>query len=264
MRIIRFLDPNGQTHFGRQVDETTALRIEGDLAGHWRPTERQATIHKLLAPIVPTDILCIGLNYLQHAKESGSTPPQVPMLFIKARSSLANPFDPIAIPKLSREVDYEAELAVVIAKDAKNISRDDAMDHVLGYTCANDVSARWWQKHGSGGQFCRGKSFDTFCPLGPTVVPAAAVPDPQNLTLTTRVSGEEMQRASTSLMLFPVATLIHELSKGTTLLPGTAILTGTPAGVGAGRTPPRFLREGDTVEIAITGLGTLTNPVRLA
>ncbi len=228
-------------------------------------------------PLPIRHILCIGRNYADHAKEMGGAAPEQIVVFTKNPAAAILSGDAIVIPKICQEgvggvggvggreqVDFEGELAVILGKPARDVPLDRALDCVLGYTCANDVSARWWQKHGSGGQFCRGKSFDTFCPLGPTVVPAAAVPDPQNLTLTTRVSGEEMQRASTSLMLFPVATLIHELSKGTTLLPGTAILTGTPAGVGAGRTPPRFLREGDTVEIAITGLGTLTNPVRLA
>jgi len=137
----------------------------------------------------------------------------------------------------------------------------DALSVVSGYACANDVSARWWQKEGSGGQFCRGKSFDTFCPLSaPT--PAALVGDPQALTLRTRLNGEVVQESSTSLMLYPVATLVHELSRGMTLLAGTVVLTGTPAGVGYARKPPRFLQAGDVVEVEITGVGRLRNPVR--
>jgi 2-keto-4-pentenoate hydratase/2-oxohepta-3-ene-1,7-dioic acid hydratase in catechol pathway len=222
-------------------------------------------------PLPIRHILCIGRNYADHASEMGGAPPENIVVFTKNPAATVLSGDPIVIPKICQEgvggreqVDYEGELAVIIDKPARDVPLASALDCVLGYACANDVSARWWQKQGSGGQFCRGKSFDTFCPLGPAVVPAGDVPDPQKLTLVTRVSGEEMQRCSTSLMLVPVATLIHELSKGTTLLPGTAILTGTPAGVGAGRTPPRFLREGDSVEVEITGLGTLTNPVKLA
>jgi 2-keto-4-pentenoate hydratase/2-oxohepta-3-ene-1,7-dioic acid hydratase in catechol pathway len=151
----------------------------------------------------------------------------------------------------------------VIGEACRDVAELDAARHIAGYAVANDVSARWWQKQGSGGQFCRGKSFDTFCPLGATV-PASEVGDPDDLRLVTRLNGEVMQDASTSLMLFSVPKIVAELSRGMTLLPGTVILTGTPAGVGAGRTPPRFLRDGDVVEIEIERIGTLRNPVREA
>jgi 2-keto-4-pentenoate hydratase/2-oxohepta-3-ene-1,7-dioic acid hydratase in catechol pathway len=225
-----------------------------------------------------TSVLCIGRNYAEHAKERGAEAPTRPMVFLKYPGSLTPSGAPIVIPPVcddpvtggamsaSGQVDFEGELAVVIGEPARDVPVERAMDVVLGYCCANDVSARWWQKEGSGGQFTRGKSFDSFCPLGPTVTPAGEVLDPQALRLTTMVSGEVMQDGSTADMLFPVATLIAELSRGATLLPGTVILTGTPSGVGAGRNPPRFLRPGDEVRVSITGgsvdLGTLVNAVK--
>jgi len=171
------------------------------------------------------------------------------------------------IPTICREhgpqVDFEGELAVVVGEGCVDVPESRALDFVAGYAVANDVSARWWQKQGSGGQFCRGKSFDTFCPIG-AMRSAAEVGDPSGRLLTTRLNGELMQSSSTSLMLFSVPRIVAELSRGTTLLPGTIVLTGTPAGVGAGRTPPRFLRDGDVVEIEIEGIGSLRNPVREA
>lgn len=210
-------------------------------------------------------ILCVGRNYADHAAELGNKTEERPLIFTKSPASAILSADEIVIPRICQEreqTDFEGELAVIIGKPCRDVPERDALSHVLGYCCANDVSARWWQKEGSGGQFVRGKSFDTFCPLGPRITPAADVPDPQALTLVTRVNGEEMQRAPTSLMLFPVAFLIAELSRGATLPAGTVLLTGTPAGVGAGRKPPRFLKDGDTVEVEITGLGTLKNRVR--
>jgi 2-keto-4-pentenoate hydratase/2-oxohepta-3-ene-1,7-dioic acid hydratase in catechol pathway len=214
-------------------------------------------------------ILAIGRNYAEHAKEQAAAVPTRPMLFVKAPTSACLSGDAIVIPPICRDpqfggeqVDFEAELAVVIGTRGKDIPEADALSHVRGYCCANDVSARWWQKEGSGGQFCRGKSFDTFCPLGPRVTPAAEVPDPQALRVRCRVNGSTMQDDTTAGMIFPVAYLIAELSKGTTLLPGTVILTGTPGGVGMARKPPVWLRDGDTVEVEIDGLGVLRNPVR--
>src|SRR5215213_108258 len=170
MRIVRFLSA-GSEHFGRQLDEKTAVQIEGGLFGARRETGRRLKVEKLLAPIVPTDILCIGLNYREHAAESGSAIPENPMLFIKSSNTLNHPLAPIPLPRRSNQVDYECELAVVIGKQAKYVSRERALDYVLGYTCANDVSARDWQKEKrlNGGQFARGKSFDGFCPLGPYI-----------------------------------------------------------------------------------------------
>ena len=212
----------------------------------------------------PPAILCIGRNYADHASELGHDIQEHPIVFLKNPAALAGDGDPIVIPSICSQhgpqVDFEGELAVVIGRDARDVTPEKALDHVAGYAVANDVSARWWQKQGSGGQYCRGKSFDTFCPMS-AMVPAAEVPDPQALQLTTRVSGEVMQSSSTANMIFPVSTLLSELSRGMTLLAGTVLLTGTPSGVGAARDPKRFLLDGDLVEITIDGVGTLSNPV---
>ncbi|MEO1007156.1 MAG: fumarylacetoacetate hydrolase family protein [Planctomycetota bacterium] len=219
-------------------------------------------------------IVAVGRNYADHAKEMSSgapvEPPAHPTVFAKSPASAILHGEDIVIPYAcldeatgGEQVDYEAELAVVVGRDAKDVAAGDALDHVLGYCCANDVSARWWQKHGAGGQFVRGKSFDTFCPLGPRLTPTGDAPDPQSLAITCRLNGEVMQHAHTSDMIFPVAEVIARLSQGATLPAGTVILTGTPSGVGAARTPPRFLRDGDVVEVEIEGLGTLRNGVRV-
>src|SRR4051794_22238749 len=262
MRIIRFLS-GGQVHTGQQIDDKTALRIDGDLFGPHRITDQKLKVEKLLAPLVPTDILCIGLNYREHAKESGSAIPQNPMLFIKASNTLNNPGDPIPVPKRTSEVDYECELAVVIGKTAKAVSKANALDYVFGYTCANDVSARDWQrdKNLGGGQFARGKSFDGFCPLGPVLVTRDEIPNPNALRIKTLLNGQVMQDHTTGDMIFDVPTLIESLSSTLTLRPGTVILTGTPQGVGFARTPPVWLRPGDTCTVEVERIGRLTNPV---
>ncbi|MBX3388867.1 MAG: fumarylacetoacetate hydrolase family protein [Phycisphaeraceae bacterium] len=210
-------------------------------------------------------IIGIGMNYAKHAYEQGKGVPERPVLFTKNPMSACVSGDDIIVPKICQDrpqVDFEAELGVVIGEKTRDISKADALGAVLGYCSANDVSARWWQKDGAGGQFCRGKSFDTFCPIGPSLVPASEVKNPQKLRLTTKVNGTLMQDASTSDMIFDVATLIHEISRGTTILPGTLILTGTPSGVGFARTPPIFLKAGDRVEVEVEGLGVLANTVR--
>jgi len=208
--------------------------------------------------------MAIGKNYLDHATEMGSKPPEHVMVFTKNPASLVGDGDAIRIPAICRsngpQVDWEGELAVIIGRDCKDVSVDDALKFVSGYAVANDVSARWWQLKGSGGQFCRGKSFDSFCPMS-APIPASSVPDPQSLRIVTRVNGTIMQDAGTDGMVFGVARIVSELSQGTTILAGTVILTGTPAGVGAGRTPPVFLKHGDLVEVSILGVGNLRNPV---
>jgi 2-keto-4-pentenoate hydratase/2-oxohepta-3-ene-1,7-dioic acid hydratase in catechol pathway len=183
---------------------------------------------------------------------------------MKQPSAVQHPGAPILLPRALRsdEVDYEAELAVVIGKECRNATRASALDHVLGYTCANDVSARDWQKQGGGGQWCRGKTFDTFAPLGPCLVTRPDIPDPNALGIKCIVSGEVMQDWSTRDMIFDVPALIEFLSGSTTLMPGTVILTGTPHGVGMARKPPRWLRPGDTVTVEIERIGALTNPVQ--
>lgn len=217
--------------------------------------------------IYPPAIFAIGRNYAAHAAEMKGEVSEKPVVFMKNPASVIGNGEAIVIPAICAEpgeqVDYEGELAVIIGRDCCDVSEAEAMEYVAGYAIANDVSARWWQKSGSGGQFVRGKSFDTFCPMS-EMTPRDQVADPQSLRITTKLNGEVMQDATTAQMIFPVKTLVAELSRGMTLLAGTVILTGTPAGVGAARTPPRFLRDGDVVEISIEALGTLRNPVRRA
>lgn len=263
MKIIRYLDSDGVVGFGAERSDGSFRRIEGDIYGSYKVTETPARIAKLLAPIVPTQILCIGLNYRRHAQEAGAKIPDHPVLFVKGVNALQDPGEPILIPTHlpSGEVDYECELAVVIGKAAKNVSREKALDYVLGYTCANDVSARDWQLKLGGGQWCRGKFFDTFAPLGPCLVTTDEIPDPNKLRISTVLNGETVQDWNTSDMIFDVPALIEFLSGSTTLLPGTVILTGTPHGVGMAAKPPRWLRSGDVVKIEIEGIGSLVNPV---
>jgi 2-keto-4-pentenoate hydratase/2-oxohepta-3-ene-1,7-dioic acid hydratase in catechol pathway len=263
MKIIRFLDSLDLIRHGVLRDDGTAVLLEGDLFGEHRASEQAAVVKKLLSPIAPVSIPCIGLNYRHHAAESGAPIPNWPVLFHKPVSTVQNPGDPIELPtKLaSSQVDYECELAVVIGKRCKNASKADALSYVLGYTCANDVSARDWQREWGGSQWCRGKGFDTFCPLGPVLVTADEIPNPNALQIKTIVSGETLQDWTTSDMIFDVPTLIEFLSGSTTLLPGTVILTGTPHGVGMARKPPRWLQPGDSVTIEIEKIGALTNPV---
>lgn len=263
MRIIRFLDSLNQTHHGVEQGDGTALRIEGDIFANYTVTHQKIAIKKLLAPLQPAALLCIGLNYLKHMAEMGSPRPEFPMVFMKNPACVQNPGDAIEIPThlKSTQVDYECELAVVIGKRAKNVPKEKALEYVLGYTAANDVSARDWQKQWGGGQFCRGKSFDTFCPLGPAIVTRDEIPNPQVLRLQTRVNGEVRQDSNTGDMIFDVATLVAFLSGSTTLLPGTVILTGTPGGVGVGMKPPRYLQAGDRVVVSVEGIGEVGNPV---
>ena len=268
MRIVRFIDEQGQTRLGAPpanwdpANPGPVELLNGDLFGKLTLTGQAAPVRKLLAPLAPVNIFCIGLNYREHAKESNSPIPENPVIFMKPTTAATNPGDPIRIPKVCRdEVDYECELAVVIGKTARDVSEADALSHVLGYTAANDVSARHWQRNGGGGQWIRGKSFDTFCPLGPVLVSADQIPDPQNLRLSTTINGQVLQNHTTGDMIFPVSKLVSFLSKDTTLLPGTVILTGTPQGVGFARTPPRWLQPGDVVTIELEKIGKLTNPV---
>jgi len=263
MQIVRFLSA-GRVHCGSRIDDAKAFEIEGDLFGPHRVTERQLRIEKLLAPLIPIDILCIGLNYREHAAESGSSIPTTPMLFIKSSNTLNNPFDPVLIPRRSDQIDYEAELAVVIGKTAKYVSRENALDYILGYTCANDVSARDWQREKSlgGGQFARGKSFDGFCPLGPWIVTKDEIPAPNALRIQTILNGQTMQDHTTGDMIFDVPSLIESLSSTLTLRPGAVILTGTPQGVGFARKPPVWLKDGDNVVVEVEKIGRLENPVK--
>ncbi len=262
MKIVRFQDPAGNVHYGEWIKEWSALLIEKTVDGIYQVTDHVVAIDRLLAPVEPPSILCVGLNYRRHAEETGAKIPEHPVLFIKAVNALAHPGDPIVIPRVAPgQVDCEGELAVVIGKSGKNIERRRALDHVLGYTCANDVSARRWQKEGGGNQWCRGKSFDTFCPLGPFLVTTDEIPDPNTLRISTTVNDEMVQDSTTADMIFDVPSLISFLSEGTTLLSGTVILTGTPQGVGFARNPQVFLKKGDRVAIEIERIGTLVNSV---
>jgi len=214
-----------------------------------------------LSPIVaPTKILAIGFNYLDHIRESKMKEPERPTVFAKFPSSITGPYGEIVMDEeLTKRGDYEVELAVVIGKKARSVTERDALESVFGYTVANDVSAREWQK--IDGQFDRSKSFDTFCPIGPWITTADEVRDPQGLALRSWVNGEPRQDSSTKEMLFGVAHLIHYLARGTTLEPGDIILTGTPHCVGFAMDPPRYLTPGDVVECEVEDLGRLRNPV---
>jgi 2-keto-4-pentenoate hydratase/2-oxohepta-3-ene-1,7-dioic acid hydratase in catechol pathway len=207
----------------------------------------------------PGKIVCVGLNYRDHAIESGLELPTRPLLFAKWQSSLIGPGEPIVLPPVSSEVDFEAELGVIIGERARGVSVERALEHVAGYICVNDVSARDVQM--GDGQWTRGKSFDTFCPVGPAMLPASEVPDPQALAIRCLVNGEPLQDSSTAEMVFGVAELLAFISEAITLEPGDLIATGTPAGVGFARTPPVFLSAGDEITVEIEGIGALTNSV---
>jgi 2-keto-4-pentenoate hydratase/2-oxohepta-3-ene-1,7-dioic acid hydratase in catechol pathway len=217
---------------------------------------------RLLTPVRPAKIIAVGRNYREHAAEESAKLPTAPLLFAKFPSSLVGDGAAIAWSSaLTAEVDYEAELAVVIGRRARNVPIDEALDHVLGYSCLNDVSARDLQV--SDGQWTRAKSLDTFCPIGPWVVTADAIPDPGALRVRCRVNGEQRQDASTAELVHGVAELIAYCSRSFTLEPGDVIATGTPGGVGAFREPPLFLADGDTVEVEIERVGILTNRCRV-
>lgn len=262
MRIIRCTDPTGEIHHAT-YREGSWWKLGINFPENIENLEEPIDPQRILTPIVPSAILCVGLNYRQHAEETGAAIPDYPILFMKSPGSLQNPGEPILLPRHLRsdEVDYEAELAVVIGKDCKNIREEQAHEYVLGYTCANDVSARDWQMQRSGRQWCRAKSFDTFCPLGPELVTPESMGDPQRLRIESRVNGKTLQTSNTRDMIFSVAQIIAFLSGSTTLKAGTVILTGTPEGVGMARRPPIWLHPGDMVEIEIEGIGILRNPV---
>ena len=262
MKIVRYLDSQDEVKFGSQA-ENGISEMQGCIFGEYSVTEKEADVKKILAPVKPPTIYCIGLNYIFHAEEGGLPKPEHPILFMKSPTAVQNPGDPIEIPMhlKSDEVDYECELAVVIGKECKNVSRENALDFVLGYTCGHDVSARDWQIRRGGSQWCKGKTFDTFCPLGPCLVTTDEIENPNGLNIKTVLNGETMQDWNTDDMIFDVPMLIEFLSGSTTLMPGTVILTGTPHGVGLARKPPVYLKDGDSVTIEIEKIGLLTNPV---
>jgi 2-keto-4-pentenoate hydratase/2-oxohepta-3-ene-1,7-dioic acid hydratase in catechol pathway len=264
MKIVRYVSEKGKICLGSIREDRPGEA--GILRGEWfsklEETGKTERIGRLLAPLEPPNILAIGLNYGRHAEETNIARPEIPIMFMKATTSVIGPDENILLPSVGPDqVDYEAELAVIIGKRAKNVRREDALGYVLGYSCANDVSARDWQIEKQKRQWVRGKSFDTFCPLGPCVVTADEIPEPNRLGIRAILNGRVMQDSNTSDMIFDVAGLISDLSSSFTLLPGTVILTGTPEGVGFTRKPPVFLREGDVISIEIDRIGSLSNRV---
>ncbi|MCC6492179.1 MAG: fumarylacetoacetate hydrolase family protein [Pirellulales bacterium] len=217
---------------------------------------------RLLAPVFDAQkIICVGLNYADHASETGAKYGDEPVIFCKFPTALRGPEAPVELPPESNQVDYEAELVVVMGRPARRITRAEARDHIAGYACGNDVSARDWQKHKPGKQWLLGKSFDSFAPLGPWLTTADEIADPGRLSIELRLNGEVMQSSNTSQLIFPIDYLVSYLSHVCTLLPGDLIYTGTPSGVGMARNPPVFLKPGDVTEVTIEGLGALRNPI---
>ncbi|KAK4157836.1 Fumarylacetoacetase-like protein [Chaetomidium leptoderma] len=275
-RLVRFLARDGRTYYGdailpRGVTDISKARqahvVRGDIFGKHDVTEQVADIRTLLAPLAPEDVRtvrCLGLNYAAHAKESNMPIPQYPVVFYKPATALTGPLDPIPIHPLAQQhtgLDYECELVAIIGKPCVDVPEARALDHVLGYAVGNDVSHRDWQLKLGGGQWSLGKGFDGWAPFGPGIVRAA---DPQALAIRTRVNGNTVQESSTADMVFGVAKTIAFLSQGTTLLPGDVIFTGTPQGVGMGRNPQVWLKDGDVVEVELEGVGTCTNKVEFS
>ena len=275
-RLIRFLAKDGRTYYGDPIlpsgvnDIAKAKQahiITGDIFGKHDVTDQVADVRLLLAPLAQDDtrtVRCLGLNYARHAKESNMPLPKYPVLFYKPVTSLTGPFDPIPVPAMAREapgLDYECELVAVIGRQAHNVSEAEALDYVLGYAVGNDVSHREWQLKRGGSQWALGKGFDGWAPFGPGIVSRKLIKDPQKLRIATKLNGKVVQDSVTEDMIFGVKESIAFLSKGTTLLPGDLIFTGTPEGVGAGRNPPLWLKDGDVVEVILEGVGTCTNKV---
>ncbi|KAF2660198.1 hypothetical protein K491DRAFT_765654 [Lophiostoma macrostomum CBS 122681] len=272
--LIRFVADDGKTYYGnleketetREIEGQTVEALDGDFGNGFQKTGKKVTVSKLLSPIGQTKpVLCIGLNYRQHAEEANLQVPAYPTVFVKPPDAIAGPLDDVPIHKdCQSQLDYEGELTVIIGKDAKNVSASDALSYVAGYTVGNDVSARNFQLPASvsGGQFGYAKSFDKFAPIGPVIVSSKLIPDPQKLHYWTKVNGEKRQETGTDDMIFTVAQIVEHLSRGTTLRAGTAIMTGTPSGVGLFREPKAFVKDGDEVEIYVEGIGSLVNKMK--
>lgn len=268
-RIIRFEGHDGQVHLGEEPASPGAPAniLSGDPCTGVKRTGEQGAVKRLLAPIVPTDIYCVGLNYMKHyeesAKKRGIPLPPKPPVWLKPSSTLAHPEQDVWMPEIENggDLDWEAELTIVIGKACRNVKKEDALKYVLGYTMGNDVTLRYWQKNAGAAQWTKGKGFDTFAPLGPVIVTTEEIPDPQVLRLQTRVNGETMQDFNTDDMIFNCAEIIEWFSHNTTLLPGSVIMTGTGQGVGTGRSPPVFMKVGDVVEVEGEGIGILRNRI---
>lgn len=239
------------------------LRCRGNPYDGFSETSEEVTPLRFHAPVEPVVVFAIGVNYREHAVEMNQPIPNHPVVTMKSISSVIGTGADIELPRFLRSdsVDFEAELAILIGRRCKNVRPEQALEYVAGYTVANDVSARDWQKIYSGGQWCKGKGFDTFCPLGPVLVTADEIADPGNLAIRSELNGEVFQNSNTRDLIFSVAQLICFLSGSATLLPGTLILTGTPPGVGSARKPPVYLALGDVVTVEIESIGRLSNPV---
>jgi 2-keto-4-pentenoate hydratase/2-oxohepta-3-ene-1,7-dioic acid hydratase in catechol pathway len=259
MKLARYIADDGRQGLGRLVDTRTAEPLIGELFGELTFSTQTVRVRSFLPPIEPPNIFAVGRNYRAHAAETGAAVPEKPLIFQKATTALIGDGAAIVLPESApNEVDYEAELAIVIGRAARRVREAQALDFVLGYTCANDVSARDCQRNDK--QWARAKGFDTFCPLGPWLLTADEL-DPNHCQVRSRLNGEVMQDANTSAMIFTCRQLVSYLSHQFTLLPGTVILTGTPEGVGTARNPPVYLKAGDRVEVEVDGIGTLSNPV---
>ncbi len=260
MKIMRFLDETGKVRYGAPTAGRRARLILGDILGDYAVSDKEVGILKSLAPVDPPNILAIGLNYKRHADETGAAYPDHPLVFLKATTTLTAPGAPIILPgEAPDEVDYEAELAIIIGQTCKHVLEKDVDDVILGYTAANDVSARDCQKR-LDKQWARAKSFDTFCPLGPMLVTPDEI-DADNVPVRSILNGKVMQDSNTNDMIFSARHLVSYLSRQFTLLAGTVILTGTPSGVGMARIPAVYLRDGDIITVELDGIGKLTNPV---
>ncbi len=258
MKLAQFMTGENDALTGR-MDGNIITEIKGSIFSAFSCTERKWDISdvKLLPPVNPPNVIAIGLNYHEHARESGKQVPDKPLIFLKATSSIIGPEDDIKLPpQASDSVDYEAELGIVMGKKAKDISPCEADDYILGYTCVNDVTARDCQEND--GQWARAKSFDSFCPFGPFIETSA---DPESAAIKSYLNGKLKQNSEAEDMIFSYDEIISYCSRQMTLLPGTLITTGTPPGVGKGQKPPRYLRHGDEIEITIKGIGTLSNQV---
>ncbi|RYP06097.1 hypothetical protein DL764_003387 [Monosporascus ibericus] len=278
-RLVRFLAKNGRVYYGdavlpqgvTDIAKTKQARIiTGDIFGKHEVTDKIVDVRLLLAPLVLEDVKtvrCLGLNYALHAKESKLPIPKYPVLFYKPITALSGPTDPIPVHQMAQEcpgLDYECELVIVIGKQCSDVPESKALDYVLGYAVGNDVSQREWQIQRGGGQWSLGKGFDGWAPYGPGIVSPELIKDPQKLWISTKLNGETVQESNTADMIFNVKQTISFLSRGTTLLPGDLIFTGTPSGVGMGREPKLWMKDGDVVEVTLEGVGTCTNKVEFA
>lgn len=282
MRLVTYQSPDGPRVAGVRLDGLVDLHqadpavphcikallaqgpqgIERARAAMERGPVMQADQVKLTPPVPrPEKVICVGLNYADHAKESGAQPPAEPVMFCKFPTAVRAHGEPIVLPRLSTQVDYEAELVLVIGLGGRHIPAGEARRHIAAYCCGNDVSARDWQRFKPGGQWLLGKSFDSFAPFGPALVTADEIADPGNLRIRLRLNGQTMQDSSTRQLIFPVERLVSYVSDVCTLAPGDLIFTGTPPGVGFARKPPVFLKPGDVVEVEIDEIGILRNPV---